>query len=433
MVGRGSVTIFDGSHMVTNAHLAKERRPILASGVVLHVLPAGSEFDLTTRELVRSEPEIDPAEADELALANRDLRKMARDIAAGDVSPSTCAAASPDGPEEQRSDRQRNDDEDAHGLGTGAGRARTSPSSRRGSTGARTSGPTRRRSTSSSTSGVLEEFPTNTIPGFTDHLLEALPGLREHSCSRGRRGGFVERLQRGHLARPRRRARRAGAAAGRRPRHPARQDAAGQGRQKGRYNVDLRLRRRAGRAGGRPARRTPGQPPGRGRPRVRLRGGARRLHPARAAHRVRPVDAGDHRRGRLARHPVDPAQPGLARAARPGRPRQAHPRHDDLGDQLDRGRHRLRQGPDHAAARRGRPAGAQAGVGAYGGPGGHRRQPDRLPGRRQAARRQPRPRGVPRTCRTRTRSARPSRSRRSSRVVAGSWSSRSSPARTTAA
>ena len=45
--------------------------------------------------------------------------------------------------------------------------------------------------------GVLEEFPTNTLPGFTDHLLEALPGLREHSCSRGRRGGFVERLNEG--------------------------------------------------------------------------------------------------------------------------------------------------------------------------------------------------------------------------------------------
>ncbi|MFZ2502967.1 MAG: cyanophycin synthetase [Nocardioides sp.] len=45
--------------------------------------------------------------------------------------------------------------------------------------------------------GGLEEFPTNLIPGFTDALLEALPGLREHSCSRGRRGGFVERLVEG--------------------------------------------------------------------------------------------------------------------------------------------------------------------------------------------------------------------------------------------
>ncbi len=45
--------------------------------------------------------------------------------------------------------------------------------------------------------GVLEEFPTNRIPGFTEHLLTMLPGLREHSCSRGRRGGFVERLEEG--------------------------------------------------------------------------------------------------------------------------------------------------------------------------------------------------------------------------------------------
>ena len=88
VVGRGSVTLLDGRHMVTNAHLAKERRPILASGVVLHVLPAGSEFDLTTRTLIQQEAVVDPDEADELAMANRDLRKMARDIAAGDVSPS---------------------------------------------------------------------------------------------------------------------------------------------------------------------------------------------------------------------------------------------------------------------------------------------------------------------------------------------------------
>ncbi|MGI8646033.1 MAG: cyanophycin synthetase family protein [Nocardioides sp.] len=45
--------------------------------------------------------------------------------------------------------------------------------------------------------GSLEEFPTDTLPGFTDNLLQMLPGLREHSCSRGRRGGFVERLHEG--------------------------------------------------------------------------------------------------------------------------------------------------------------------------------------------------------------------------------------------
>src|SRR5689334_15304485 len=45
--------------------------------------------------------------------------------------------------------------------------------------------------------GSLEKFPTNTIPGFTDNILAMVPGLREHSCSRGRRGGFVERLNEG--------------------------------------------------------------------------------------------------------------------------------------------------------------------------------------------------------------------------------------------
>ena len=45
--------------------------------------------------------------------------------------------------------------------------------------------------------GVLEQFPTDRLPGFTDRLLELLPGLEEHTCSRGHRGGFVERLREG--------------------------------------------------------------------------------------------------------------------------------------------------------------------------------------------------------------------------------------------
>ncbi len=45
--------------------------------------------------------------------------------------------------------------------------------------------------------GSLEEYPTDTLPGFTDRLLEWLPGVGEHSCSRGRRGGFAERLREG--------------------------------------------------------------------------------------------------------------------------------------------------------------------------------------------------------------------------------------------
>jgi cyanophycin synthetase len=45
--------------------------------------------------------------------------------------------------------------------------------------------------------GMLEDYPTNLIPGFADALVERLPGLQNHSCSRGRRGGFVERLHEG--------------------------------------------------------------------------------------------------------------------------------------------------------------------------------------------------------------------------------------------
>ena len=45
--------------------------------------------------------------------------------------------------------------------------------------------------------GSLEDWPSNTIPGFVDGLLEMLPGIPEHSCSLGRRGGFGERLKEG--------------------------------------------------------------------------------------------------------------------------------------------------------------------------------------------------------------------------------------------
>src|SRR3954453_12207938 len=35
------------------------------------------------------------------------------------------------------------------------------------------------------------------IPGFTERLLDCLPGVEEHFCGLGRRGGFVERLRGG--------------------------------------------------------------------------------------------------------------------------------------------------------------------------------------------------------------------------------------------
>ncbi len=89
VVGRGAVTIFDPSHMVTNAYEAQRSRPLLASGVALHVLPEGAEFDLTDRTLIARQQPIAPEDAAELAEAQHDMRRLARDLAASDVSPST--------------------------------------------------------------------------------------------------------------------------------------------------------------------------------------------------------------------------------------------------------------------------------------------------------------------------------------------------------
>ena len=45
--------------------------------------------------------------------------------------------------------------------------------------------------------GELEDFPSNTIPGFVDRLKGFLPSLIEHRCSYGERGGFLRRLEEG--------------------------------------------------------------------------------------------------------------------------------------------------------------------------------------------------------------------------------------------
>jgi cyanophycinase len=87
VIGRGSVTILDPARITTNAFEAKRSAPILASGVVLHALPEGSRFDLTTRTLVPPETLVDLEEAAEIAAASHDMRRMARDIAAADASP----------------------------------------------------------------------------------------------------------------------------------------------------------------------------------------------------------------------------------------------------------------------------------------------------------------------------------------------------------
>ncbi len=87
VVGRGAVTILDPAQIRTNAFEAKRSAPILASGVVLHMLPEGSSYDLTTRTLVPQAVEVSAEDAAEIEEAGRDLRRMAKDIAAADASP----------------------------------------------------------------------------------------------------------------------------------------------------------------------------------------------------------------------------------------------------------------------------------------------------------------------------------------------------------
>jgi cyanophycin synthetase len=45
--------------------------------------------------------------------------------------------------------------------------------------------------------GELEDYPSNTIPGFYERLTGMLPSLVEHYCGVGERGGFLQRLRTG--------------------------------------------------------------------------------------------------------------------------------------------------------------------------------------------------------------------------------------------
>ena len=133
----------------------------------------------------------------------------------------------------------------------------------------------------------------------------------------------------------------------------------------------LRVRRRAGRPRRRPARRPPGQPPGPGRPGVRLGQPSSRRFILRAERTafgpstqaiLDEAVSRDIPWIRLNQHSLVQLGQGV---------HQKRIRATMTSEtSVDRRRHRLRQGPHHPAARRGRPAGAQAGVGAHRRPGG---------------------------------------------------------------
>ena len=83
VIGRGAVTIIDGSEVQTDAFRTKGHRPMMVSGAILHSLPAGYRFDLDTRTLLPMAEEAVPRRAvAEAESAKRRMQRLARRIAA---------------------------------------------------------------------------------------------------------------------------------------------------------------------------------------------------------------------------------------------------------------------------------------------------------------------------------------------------------------
>jgi cyanophycinase len=61
VLGRNSVTVVDGTHIVSDIHRVKGHGAITVSGAVIHVLSAGNRFDLIERRFIPQEPVIRPA------------------------------------------------------------------------------------------------------------------------------------------------------------------------------------------------------------------------------------------------------------------------------------------------------------------------------------------------------------------------------------
>jgi cyanophycinase len=84
VIGRGSVTVLDPTHLVTDAYEVKRHRPIMVSGVALHSLPAGYRFDLRHRRLLAPLRAVCDAVREPTAsqVAGAHARRLMRQIAA---------------------------------------------------------------------------------------------------------------------------------------------------------------------------------------------------------------------------------------------------------------------------------------------------------------------------------------------------------------
>ena len=82
VIGRGAVTVVDGSHIVTDAFQTKAHRPMMVSGAILHSLPAGYRFDLSSRTLLPPAFDTTPKAMQVPESQRRRLRRLSQEIAA---------------------------------------------------------------------------------------------------------------------------------------------------------------------------------------------------------------------------------------------------------------------------------------------------------------------------------------------------------------
>jgi cyanophycinase len=79
VLGRGSVTIVDGSEVITDAFESMGHKPMMVSNVRIHSLPSGYRFDLQAKQVLP----LDHTKAEQVAaLAKERIGKMVRKVAA---------------------------------------------------------------------------------------------------------------------------------------------------------------------------------------------------------------------------------------------------------------------------------------------------------------------------------------------------------------
>jgi cyanophycinase len=81
VIGRGAVTIVDGSHVVTDSYQAKGHKAMMVSGATLHSLPAGWRFDLRSRRLLGHIEVPRPRRARAAETARRKLARLSKEVA----------------------------------------------------------------------------------------------------------------------------------------------------------------------------------------------------------------------------------------------------------------------------------------------------------------------------------------------------------------